>query len=277
MGNMDKEIIKQMRKDIFITGYKGGMAHLASCYSCLEILYVLYMKKIMSYRTDNPKWQDRDRLILSKGHAGLALFRVMAEVGLLSMDTFGLYLKDGSDIGGEPCMRDVSGIEATTGSLGHGLSIGVGIALANKMDGTSAHVYVILGDGELGEGSVWEAAMSAAQFKMDNLTAILDCNGIQKMDTTENVMGISDWRNRWSSFGWAIKEVDGHDVERLQTVLSEPFVTNKPKLIIAHTVKGKGVSIMENNPNWHFKLPESKKEMRCFMQELGVKEEELGI
>lgn len=186
-------------------------------------------------------------------------------------------------------MRDLKGIEATTGSLGHGLSMGIGMAMAQKMNRVDAELqdtgkvvtrkgartFVILGDGELEEGTVWEAAMSGAAFGLDNLIAILDCNEIQKMGSITKTIGMNNWKEKWDSFGWQINEVDGHDVDALAEVLIKRSNDGKPRLIIAHTVKGKGVSIMENNPNWHFKLPNNKKEMRCFKEELGIIDTEL--
>lgn len=271
----DAQKLRQYRKDIFITGYKGGMAHLASCFSCLEILYALYLKGVMKYDPENKDMEDRDRLILSKGHGGLALYRILVEAGFLSMDEFRMYLQPGGHIGGEPSMRDVKGVEAATGSLGHGLSTGVGMAMAQKMSGFRARTFVVLGDGELEEGTVWEAAISAAAFKLDNLTAILDCNGIQKMGTVTETIGMDNWKEKWESFGWQTSQVDGHDVNALAEKLNKRRAVNRPVIIFARTVKGKGVSIMENNPNWHFKLPVSKKEMRCFKEELGIKDAEL--
>lgn len=270
----DIQKLAELRKRIFITGYKGKMAHLASCFSSLEILYVLYQKGIMKFDASNPDWQERDRLILSKGHAGLALFALMQEAGFLSKEEYESYLQEGSHIGGEPCMRDLKGVEATTGSLGHGLSMATGIALGLKSDGVDSRVYTILGDGELEEGTVWEAAISAPAFKLDNMVAILDCNEIQKMDSVENTIGLVNWNEKWKAFGWDVVEVDGHDIDELVRVLSLPKAEGKPRMIIAHTVKGKGVSIMENNPIWHFKLP-NKKELKVFKAELGITDEEL--
>lgn len=271
----DENVCKNLRKKIYITAERGGLGHLASCYSCLEILYVLYRKNILNYTRENMFDKERNRFILSKGHAGLALYWVMHEAGLLSEEEINTFLQPGSHIGGEPCMRDLPGIEATTGSLGHGLSMGAGMAMAQKMDGLNAKTYVIIGDGECEEGSIWEAAMSAPAFALDNLTAILDCNEIQKMTTVEGTIGLTNWKEKWNSFGWLVKEVDGHDINALEKVLQEENKTGKPVLLIAHTVKGKGVSIMENNPLWHFKLP-NKKEKKIFYSELGVTEEELG-
>lgn len=270
----DEIELKRLRKQIFITGYKGGMAHLASCYSCLEIIYALYLKGVMRFDREDPKRKDRDRFILSKGHAGLALYGVMVKAGLMTEEEYNSYLKDGSRIGGEPCMRDNEWVEATTGSLGHGLSMGVGMAMALKMDKSPAKVYVMLGDGECEEGTVWEAAMSAAAFGLDNLVVILDCNKIQKMDYVEKTIGAVNWREKWSSFGWSIDEVDGHDVEAVKGILLKKPEEEKPRLVIAHTIKGKGVSVMENNPNWHFKLP-GRKDLKVFKEELDISGSEL--
>ncbi len=270
----DIEVLKKLRKQIFLTGYKGGMAHLASCFSCLEMIYALYMKDILKYNKDDPKWESRDRFVLSKGHAGLALYSVLVSAGLISQKTLDSYLREGSLIGGEPCMRDCEWIEASTGSLGHGLSFGVGIALALKLNHSQSKVYVMLGDGECEEGSVWEAAMMASSKRLDNLIVILDDNKIQKMDFTDKTIGNPMWRKKWESFGWIAEEVDGHDIEAFKRIILNDNKEGLPRIIIANTIKGKGVSIMENNPNWHFKLP-GKKELSVFMEELNITNEEL--
>ena len=274
--NSEKENsdLLDLRKEIFITGYKGGMAHFASCYSCLEMLYALYVKKLLRIDPMNPKWEDRDRFILSKGHAGLALYAVMEKAGLIPQYVIKSYLTEKSLIGGEPCMRDSQWIEATTGSLGHGLSMGLGIAMALKLDESMARVYVMLGDGELEEGTVWEAVMTAPNFGVNNLIAILDCNEIQKMDFVDKTIGSPQWSNKWKSFGWDVLETDGHDIEGFCKTVEYAQNGQKPTLIIAHTVKGKGVAIMENNPNWHFKLP-NKKELKLFKEELKISDWEL--
>ena len=272
--DLEYKKLLELRKEIFITGYKGGMAHLASCFSCLEMLYALYLKDILRYDASNPKWEDRDRFILSKGHAGLALYCVLKEAGLMTAEQVSSYLTEMSLIGGEPCMRDCEWIEATTGSLGHGLSLGLGMAMALKSDSRNARVYVMLGDGECEEGTIWEAAMMAAAQKLDNLIAILDCNKLQKMDYVQQTIGEPNWRQKWEAFGWSVDEVDGHDMNALKAVLEKTIETGKPRLIIANTIKGKGVSIMENHANWHFKLP-GRKELKVFKEELEISDAEL--
>lgn len=274
MDKQDEKRCKELRKKIFIVGYKGGMAHLASCFSALEIIYTLYLKGVMNYVPQVPDMPERDRFILSKGHAGLALYAVMWKAGFLTEEELNCYLQPGCHIGGEPCMRDLKGIEASTGSLGHGLSMGVGMALGQKLDGINAKTFVLVGDGESQEGSIWEGIMAGATLKLDNLTVILDDNMIQKMDFTEKIMGYPNWREKLESFGWYVKEVDGHNVGELEKCLKEKNISGKPIFIIAKTIKGKGVSIMEGNPIWHFKLP-NHKQKKIFMEELEITEEEM--
>ena len=204
----------------------------------------------------------------------MALYAVLTEKGLISKEKFESYLQSDNCIGGEPCMRDSEWIEATTGSLGHGLSMGLGMAIANKTDNRNAKVYVIMGDGECEEGTVWEAAMSASALKLDNLIVILDCNRIQKMDFISRTIGAENWRQKMEAFGWLVKEVDGHDVDRIYDLFLEKNESGLPLFIIAHTIKGKGVSIMENKPNWHFKLP-NKKELKIFQTELDIDSSEM--
>jgi transketolase len=273
--NGDELKLFELRKEIFLTGYSASIAHLASAYSLVEMLYALYMKGVMRYDPKNPEWPERDRLILSKGHGSLALYAILNMVGFFDQSTLRSFAKPGSILGGEPCTPHIPGVEASTGSLGHGLSIGVGMALALKIDGSASKTYVILGDGECEEGSVWEAVMSAAAFGLENLVVLLDNNRIQKMGPVEAIMGIRDWRARWEAFGWSVDEVDGHDVDALCRALTAPAVQGRPRVVIANTVKGKGVSIMENQPSWHWKLP-NRRELKTIVQELKITEEELA-
>lgn len=276
MQDHDKKACAELRKQIFLTGYSGGMAHLASCFSAVEIIYTLYLKGIMRYDPKDPDMPDRDRFVLSKGHAGLALYSVLCKAGYLSEEELNTYLKPYCHIGGEPNMRDLKGIEASTGSLGHGLSAAIGMAMAQKMDKNGAKTYVMIGDGESQEGTIWEAAMSAAAFSLNNLVAILDCNRLQKTNQVEETLGYVHWVEKWNAFGWNVIEADGHNIDELEKAFKNIPDNGKPTIVICHTIKGKGVSIMENNPIWHFKLP-NKKELKFFMAELNISENELRV
>ncbi len=270
------EIAKEIRKDIVKTAYKGGSGHIASSLSAVEIMTALYFGGILKYDANNPNWEGRDRLVLSKGHASLVLYSVLKRIGYLSQEELDTYCQPGSALGGEPKMGDIPGVEATTGSLGHGLSFATGIAMANKLDNKDSRVYVILGDGECQEGSVWEAVLSAAHHRLDNLTVILDCNTLQAMDTTENIVSLSPIVEKWRAFGWYVTEVDGHNVEDMVRELKKDreMQEEKPRIIIAHTTKGKGLSFMENVPIWHYRMP-NQEEMEIVKNELGLKGEEL--
>ena len=274
----DRTKIDLLRKNIFLAAYhsRTGKAHLASSYSVVEILYTLYIKGIMNYRVSEPEWNGRDRLVLSKGHASLALYSVMSMAGFFdNKELESSFCYPDSRFGAEPNMHELCGIEASTGSLGHGVSIGVGMAIAGKTDNSRSRIFVIIGDGESQEGSVWEAVMAGSNFHLDNLTVILDCNGVQEMGTVREISGIEDWISKWQSFGWDVESTDGHDVNALYESFSHKNKNDTPQLIIANTVKGKGVSIMENNTTgWHYKMP-SKREMKVFVKELSISEKEL--
>jgi transketolase domain protein len=269
----DNKNLLNIRKEIFLTGYSASMAHLASAYSIVELIYVLYEKNILKYDATNPKKEDRDIFILSKGHGSLALYVTLQRCGFFDKAFLRSFAKKGSHLGGEPTIPDVAGIEATTGSLGHGLSIATGIAMAKKIDKKNEKVYVLLGDGELEEGTVWEAVMFAVHQNLSNLVIIVDNNKIQKMSTIENVMSIKDWGSKFKSFGCNVKEIDGHNVEEIENTF-KTLDKEKLNVIIANTVKGKGLSLMENDPRWHWRLP-SKKELKTFVSELEISEEEL--
>jgi transketolase len=270
----EDNIIKDLRKNIFLTAYSASIAHIASAFSIVEILYILYKHKILHYDPKNPKLENRDLFILSKGHGSLALYTILSSVGFFSDEVLKTFAKPNSILGGEPCIPLIPGVEATTGSLGHGLSTAAGMALAKKIDKTDEKVYVLLGDGECEEGTIWEAVMFANHQKLNNLFAIIDCNKIQKMGSLKDIMGIDSWKKRFESFGWIVEETDGHNIEELDRVLKKENKTDHPKVILANTVKGKGVSIMEGNYKWHWKLP-NKHELKIFMEELNISEEEI--
>lgn len=266
--------IKELRKTIFLTAYKGNTGHLASAFSVIEILYVLYFCGILKYDAANPDWEDRDKLVMSKGQGSLALYSVLSKAGFFPKEELDTFCQPGSKLGGEPRLGDIPGVEASTGSLGHGLSYAVGIAMAYKTQNRKNHVYVIIGDGECQEGSVWEAAMAAKNFKLDNLTVIMDNNKLQAMGTVKELMDIDDWSGKWKEFGWHVINVDGHDIGQVESALKEQRIQGVPTIVIADTIKGKGVSFMENVPIWHFRMP-NKEELKIVMDELDIEEEEL--
>lgn len=274
MDIKDLDACRELRKEIFLTAYKGGMAHLASCFSAIEILYTLYLKGVLRCDPMQSDALSRDHFILSKGHSALALYAVLQKAGFITKAELHSYLQPGCRVGGEPRLGDLPGVEATTGSLGHGLPMAVGIALAQKMDKIPFRTYVLLGDGECEEGSIWEAAMAASAFALDNLIVILDCNGLQKTAAVSDIVKNVQWKEKWQSFGWTVREADGHDPDALKSSLLPDTEEGKPALIIAHTVKGKGVSVMEGNPLWHFKLP-NRKELKVFTEELHITDEEM--
>jgi len=229
----------------------AGSGHPGGAFSSIDIISALYFS-IMNISVAQANDPDRDRFILSKGHSSVALYAILHLKGFLSKETLLTFRQDNSCLGGHPDMHKVPGVEMSTGSLGHGLSIGVGLAYAGKIDAKQYRTFVLMGDGETQEGSVWEAAMSAAHFKLDNLIGIVDRNMIQIDGLTEDVMALEPYQKKWESFGWAVRVIDGHSFKSiLQTCATIPFAPGKPSLIIAKTVKGKGVSFMENNPEWH--------------------------
>ncbi|MDD5146099.1 MAG: transketolase [Candidatus Pacebacteria bacterium] len=236
----------------------AGCGHPGGAFSSIDVMVVLYFA-VMKIDSENPKDENRDRFILSKGHSSVALYTVLYLKGFIDKETLLSFRQDNSCLSGHPDMTKVPGVEMSTGSLGHGLSVGIGLAYAAKMDKKNYRTFVLMGDGETQEGSVWEAAMFASHYKLDNLMAIIDRNKIQIDGFTEDVMSLEPYVSKWRSFGWEVKEISGHDVEKLIPVLNSiPLRKNKPTLIIAHTVKGKGISFMENKVEWHGKALEGK-------------------
>lgn len=273
---MLEDIAREIRKDIMITAYHGKSGHLASAFSAVEIMTALYFGGILRYDKNNPDWAERDKVIVSKGHASLVLYSILKRIGYITPGQLRSFCQPGSLLGGEPKYRDIPGVEATTGSLGHGLSFAVGIALANQLDARESHTYVLLGDGECQEGSVWEAAVSAAHHGLGRLTVILDRNKLQAMGNTEEILKLDSLQEKWQSFGWDVESVDGHDIGKLVRVLQkdQEELRKQPKVIIADTVKGKGVSFMEQVPIWHYRMPNTQ-EMEIVRKELGITEREL--
>lgn len=264
---------REIRKNIFLQAYAAGGAHMGAAFSVTDILGTLYFGDVLKYRSDQPDWVDRDKLILSKGHAGVALYAALALAGYFDIEELKTFCCPGSKLGGHPKIGEVPGVEATTGALGHGLSFGIGIAYANKVDQKQSHTYVILGDGECQEGSIWEGALSAPTLGLDNLTVVVDHNKLQAMDELETIVHMQPFADKWKAFGWNVVEIDGHDYGEIRKALLVrcPGV---PTLVVAHTVKGKGVSFMENVPIWHYRMP-NEQEMPVLMEELGLLEREL--
>lgn len=243
---------KRMRKRALDMALAAGgkASHLGGALSMMEISATLY-GAVMRYRPDQPEWEERDRFILSKGHGVLGYYTALAELGLIEEAELAGFESTGSRLLGHPVINRASGIEFSTGSLGMGLSLGIGVALAGRQRGRDFRVFVLLGDGECNEGSVWEAAMAAPHFGLDRLTAIVDRNGLQQTGSNDTILRTGDMAAKWASFGWDVAEVDGHDVNQLHDVLSGPHQVGRPQAIIAHTIKGKGVSFAENNNDWH--------------------------
>ncbi len=265
----------EIRKNIFKIAYFAGGGHLVSGFSIADIISVLYFCDVLKYDAKNPKWDDRDRFILSKGHASYALYAALAAAGYFPENLLWRALKPGSKFGGHPKLDDIPGVEASTGALGHGLSFAIGIAYANKADGKNSHTYVMLGDGECQEGSIWEGALSAPALKLDNLTVIIDYNKLQAMDELKNIVPMKPMGEKWKAFGWNILEINGHDHNEIKSALLERK-KDVPTLVVAHTVKGKGVSFMENVPIWHYRMPNDK-EISVLMKELRISKEDLKI
>jgi transketolase len=242
-----------LRKLIVEALVGGERGHIGSSMSPLEVIRVLY-DDVLRHRPKEPNWLQRDRCILSKGHGCLALYALLADKGYFPLSELKTFCRKGSILGGHPEHGKVPGVEASTGALGHGLSIGVGMALAARMQRRDSRVFVIMGDGEINEGSVWEAALCAGKHKLSNLIAIIDYNKIQSAGSTAEIQDLEPLADKWRAFGFATAEVDGHDCESLRKLfVSLPLDATKPSAVIAHTVKGKGFPFAEHDPNWHHK------------------------
>jgi len=246
-----EEKSRQIRIDILKAIHKAGKGHIGGAFSIVEILVSLYYGNVLKFDSKKPKWAFRDRFILSKGHAGVALYAVLADLGYFPRQELD-YLNQGRLLGEHPDPR-IPGIEVVSGSLGHGLSVGSGMALADKMEKNSRNTFVLMGDGECYEGSVWEAAMFASHHELHNLCGIVDRNGLITHGATESINRLEPFTDKWKAFGWEVFEVNAHDLNELQETWKK--ITSKksgaPPMVIANSVKGKGVSFMENNFSWH--------------------------
>jgi len=234
----------------------GGMTpHVGSALSCADLLVALYFHA-MRIAPRAPDAEHHDRFVMSKGHGCMSYYATLAERGILPATLLATYAQNGSKLAEHPCPQGVPGIEIATGSLGHGLAVATGTALARQLDGRPGRVFVLLSDGECNEGSVWEAAMFAAGRKLDTLVAIIDYNKLQAMGRSNDVTALEPLVDKWRAFGWATRETDGHDMEAIVRVLDAlPFAKGQPSMIVAHTVKGKGVSFMEDDLEWHYRPP----------------------
>ncbi|XEC94289.1 transketolase [Paenibacillus tarimensis] len=244
----------QIRMDLLKTIHRAKAGHTGGSLSNTDILTALYYR-VMRIDPSRPKWADRDRFIASKGHSVESLWCILADLGFYPKEELATYSQFGTRLIGHPNNK-VPGIEMNTGALGHGLAISVGMALSAKRDGKGFRVFCLMGDGEQAEGSVWEAAMAGSHYKLDNLVGIIDRNRLQISGTTEDVMGLEPLEEKWSAFGWKVVVIDGNDMQSLVEALeAAPYAAGKPTLIMANTVKGKGVSFAENVPHWHHHVP----------------------
>lgn len=263
-----KEKARLMRQDIIIMVGAAQSGHPGGSLSAADIVAALYFH-VMRYDPNNPKWPDRDRFVLSKGHASPVLYAALAEAGFYPKEEIITFRNINTRLQGHPDMKKLPGVEFTTGSLGQGLSGATGMAIAGKLDRKDYRVFCLIGDGESEEGQIWEAAMSAAHYGLDNLTAITDFNGLQIDGPCCEIMCVAPLVEKWKAFGWNVIEIDGHDyVQILNALAPESIVKGKPTMIIAHTVKGKGVSFMENVVDWHGKAP-SEEQVKQALAELG--------
>ena len=251
--------ILDIKKDILKMIYLAQSGHPGGSLSCVNILYVLY-NKVMRINRSNPQWNDRDILILSKGHAAPALYAVLSNIGFIGREELFTLRKFGSELQGHPVKNKKFGIEISTGSLGMGLSVGVGCALAAKLDkNEKKNIYVILGDGELNEGAIWEAAMAASHYKLDNLIAIVDRNGFQSDGSTEEIMSLEPLAEKWKAFGWEVIEIDGASLEEMIKGLNKAKnIIKRPKVVISYFIKGADISFMEHTRRYHGQPPNTE-------------------
>lgn len=263
-----ESMAKQLRRHVITMIANAGSGHPGGSLSAADIVTALYFK-VMRHDPSNPQWSDRDRFVLSKGHAAPILYAALAECGYFPVEELSTLRKLGSRLQGHTDRTLTPGVEMSAGSLGQGLSYGIGIALAGRLDRRDYHVYVLLGDGECDEGQVWEAAMLAPHFKLDNLTAIIDHNDLQLDGRVCDIMGLEPLADKWRAFNWHAFEIDGHDMKQILETLDKARKTKgKPTVVIAHTVKGKGVSFMENNVDFHGKAP-TPQEAEIALKELA--------
>ncbi|MFI5092229.1 MAG: transketolase [Candidatus Acidiferrales bacterium] len=249
------ELAKRIRQHCVRMTGKANASHIGSALSAADLLAAVY-GKALRYDPRRPDWPDRDRFIMSKGHACTALYAVLAESGYFPIEKLETFYQNGSPLAGHVMHKDVPGVELSTGSLGHGLPVATGMAIAAKRDGRPSRIFCMVSDGECDEGSVWEAALFAPQHQLDNLVVIVDYNKIQSLGTVKEVIDLDPLADKWRAFRWAVRELDGHDLRAVEeAVMQVPYEQGRPSCIVAHTIKGKGVSYMENKLLWHYRAP----------------------
>lgn len=253
MSMTSQELARRIRTDCLKMTSRGGSSHIGSCLSVVDILAVLYSTSLR-HKPSEPEWTGRDRCILSKGHAGAAMYAALAESGYFPTEQLETHYQNGSKLSGHVSHKDVPGVEFSTGSLGQGLSVASGMAYALKLRSSSSRVFAILSDGECDEGSVWEAMLFSSHHRLDNLVVFVDYNKIQSLSPVSETLGLEPFAQKWQSFGWAVREVNGHNHDEIRTALDAlPIAPARPSCILAHTTKGKGVSFMENSVLWHYR------------------------
>lgn len=263
-----RQLARRIRLDALLMTSRGRSSHVGSVLGLADILAVLY-GGILQARPESPDWDERDRVILSKGHAGAGVYAALAETGYFPVQWLEQHCADGSKLSGHVSHKGIPGVEFSTGSLGHGLSVSAGMALGGKYSGSSFRVFCILSDGECDEGSVWEAAMFAAHHRLTNLVAIVDYNKLQSLASVAETLNLEPFADKWRSFGWNVLEVDGHNhMELSQALAVRADLDDRPTVVLAHTVKGKGVSFMENSVLWHYRSPQGD-EYQAAMEEVS--------
>lgn len=266
-----KELAWKIRKDAIEMTHISHGSHIASVLSVADIIAVLYAD-ILKYDTRNTKLPERDRIILSKGHAGAAIYAALAEVGFFDVEELNSHYANGSKLSGHVSHKGVPGVEFSTGSLGHGLPVAAGMAMAAKRQNKKHRIFVILGDGECDEGSVWETLLFANHYKLNNLIAIVDYNKMQSMDYCENTIKLEPFEEKWKAFGWNVITIDGHNHNEIKKSITDiNYNLGKPTVIIANTIKGKGISFMENNIVWHYRAPEGEEYTNAIKELEGSK------
>lgn len=271
---MLNDIAFEIRKRILKVAYKGRAGHIATSLSAVEILVELYFDQLLRYDAKKPDWKERDRFVLSKGHGSLLLYNILAKAGYFSFSELESFCQPGTKFGSHPTIA-IPGVEASTGALGHGYSYAIGVAMAAKISEQDHLVYALLGDGECQEGSVWEGAASVINYPLNNLVTIIDFNRLQATNYVENIMNAGDFRKKWEAWGFDVLKIDGHNLKEVHDALyiDRTNLPSKPRVVIANTVKGKGIPLMENNPQWHSRIP-TEAELCQILEEMKMAREE---